>query len=237
MSLLPKEKSKKSTELSEQIMLIYGRPKIGKSTLCSCFPDALFIATEPGLRGLSVNKVNVTSWETFIDVFTEIAKGEHNYKTIVIDTADKMLKLIRDYVVKGAGVNSIGDLGHGKGYTESREILSETIDRMASLPYGLIFVSHCVTEVVETKLDKYNRWTITVGAEKDNDILMNLMDIILFMDSKIIGGEEVGVIHTKPSMNFDAGDKSMLLPTSIEFPPNNPAKAFEVIEKAFGGSK
>lgn len=233
MVLLPKEKSKKSVSLDEQIILVYGRPKIGKSTLCSLFKDAIFLATEPGLRGLNVNKVNVTSWQMFLDACAEIAKGEHKYKTIIVDTVDKMLTLIRNYVAEEAGVNSISEMDHGKGYTRSREILSEYLDKMASLPYGLVLVSHCIGEVIETATMKYNRWTITVGAEKDNDIVMNLMDIILFMDSKITNGEEVGIIHTKPSLNFDAGDKSKFLPKEIEFPLDKPEIAYQYIEKCF----
>lgn len=230
---LPTSISEKVNDLSKQIILIYGRPKIGKSTLCSKFPDALFLATEPGLRGLNVNKVNITSWSMFLDTCAEIAKGKHKYQTIIIDTIDKLITLIRKHVADEAGVDSIGDMGHGRGYTRSREILSEYLDKLANLPYGLILVSHSIMETVETKTSKYNRWTITAGAEKDNDIVMNLMDIILFMDSKIKGNEEIGVVHTKPSMNYDAGDKSMLLPNDIEFPPDKPEVVYEVIKKAF----
>jgi len=59
------------------------------------------------------------------------------------------------------------------------------------------------------------------------------MDIILFMDSDLKDGVEVGVIHTKPSLYYDAGDKSKLLPNDIEYPLDNPKVAFDVIRKRF----
>ena len=59
------------------------------------------------------------------------------------------------------------------------------------------------------------------------------MDIILFMDSEMKDGEEVGVMRTKPSLYWEAGDKSKLLPESIEFPPDKPEVVYEVIKKAF----
>ena len=63
---LPLERSKKVIELAKQVILVYGRAKIGKSTFCSNFPSALFLATESGLNQLEEFKVNITSWEKFL---------------------------------------------------------------------------------------------------------------------------------------------------------------------------
>ena len=147
---LPKEKSSKVTSLSEQIIMIYGRPKIGKSTLCSCFPNAIFLATEPGLKGLDVFKVNCTKWTEFLTACKEIKEGQHEFKTVIIDTVDKMLDLIQRHVCEEEKVDSIGDIPHGRGYTASRNILSQTLDKLAGLPYGLVLVSHCQTMKIET---------------------------------------------------------------------------------------
>ena len=102
MTMLPLQKSKIKEKLSEHVILVYGRPKIGKSTFGSYFEDAIFLATEP-LNDLEVFKVNVNSWNKplekdgenisggFLSVCFELAKKDHTYKTIIIDTIDNLV--------------------------------------------------------------------------------------------------------------------------------------------------
>ena len=78
---LPQELSKKVSSLSKQVMLVYGRPKIGKSTLCSKFDGALFLATEPGLSHFEIYKQDITTWLGFVQACKEIAEGKHNVRT------------------------------------------------------------------------------------------------------------------------------------------------------------
>ena len=233
---LPKTLSQKESELGKQIILVYGRPKIGKSTLCSKFDKALFLATEPGLNQLEVFKVNVTSWKGFMEACKEISEGNHEFKTIVIDTIDNLIPLIQAYVEEVNEVDYIGDIPHGKGWFLATQELRRVLTKLAMLPYGLILVSHSKQEEIETKTKKYNRFTIDLSGKNQNAVL-NLMDIILFMDSEMKGGEEIGVMRTKPSLYWEAGDKSKLLPEAIEFEPDKPEMVYDVIKKSFGGKK
>ncbi len=232
MTTLPTEKSKKNNNLSDQIILVYGRAKIGKSTLCSYFPDAVFLATEPGLNHLEVFKINITSWEGFLQACGELASGGHPYKTIIIDTVDNLITYCQDFVCKENGVGHVSELPHGRGWMLVTSEISRALVKLSSLPYGLIIVSHSKQEEIETKTAKFNSYTIDVSGKTQN-IIMNLMDIILFMDSQMIDGEEIGVVRTKPSLYWSAGDKSKLLAESIEYPLDNPKVAYDVIAKAF----
>jgi hypothetical protein len=231
---LPKVVSKKENDLAKQIILVYGRPKIGKSTLCSKFDKALFLATEPGLNQLEVFKVNITTWKGFMEACKEISEGNHEFKTIVIDTIDNLVPLIQAYVEEVNEVDYIGDIPHGKGWFLATQELRRVLTKLAMLPYGLILVSHSKQEEIETKTKKYNRFTIDLSGKNQNAVL-NLMDIILFMDSEMKGGEEIGVMRTKPSLYWEAGDKSKLLPDAIEFAPDKPEVVYDVIKKSFGG--
>jgi hypothetical protein len=233
---LPQTVSKKENDLAKQIVLVYGRPKIGKSTLCSKFDKALFLATEPGLNQLEVFKVNVTSWKIFMETCKEIAEGKHEFRTIVIDTIDNLIPLIQAYIEETNEVDYIGDIPHGKGWFLATQELRRVLTKLAMLPYGLILVSHSKQEEIETKTKKYNRFTIDLSGKNKNAVL-NLMDIILFMDSEMKGGEEIGVMRTKPSLYWEAGDKSKLLPDAIEFAPDSPEVVYDEIMKSFGGKK
>lgn len=231
---LPTQKTAKNNNLSDQITLIYGRAKIGKSTLCSYFDQALFIATEPGLNHLEVYRVDCNSWEKFLSTCAEIAKGQHEFKTIILDTVDNLITFCSDYVCRENGISHPSELPHGKGWGMITSEFNRAIVKLANLPYGLVIVSHSKSEEVETKTKKYSRTTIDVSGKNQN-VILNLMDLILFMDSEMKDGVEIGVVRTKPSIYFDAGDKSKLLPESIEYPLDNPKVAYDIIAGSFTG--
>ena len=213
--MLPVEKSKKVMELDKQVILIYGRAKIGKSTLASHFDKPLFLATEAGLNQLEVFKVNITSWETFLSACKEIAEGKHSFKTIVIDTIDNLLTFCSDWVCRKHNVNHPADLPHGKGWHFVTAELNRAMVKLSSLSYGLVLISHCDMEEVETKTKKYNRWTISISG-KNKRVFLNMADLILFIDSEMDrDGNERRLIRTKPSMYWEAGDRFGKLPETL----------------------
>lgn len=213
--MLPLERSKVVSDLSKQVLLIYGRAKIGKSTLCSKFERPLFLATEPGLNHLEVFKVNINSWEKFLEACKDIAGGKHEFSTIIIDTVENLIIFCSDYVCRENGISHPSELAHGKGWHLVTSELRRALVKLASLPYGLVFVSHSQLMEVETKTKKYSRFTIAVGG-KNKNIILNMTDIILFIDSETTkDGEERRLIRTKPSMFYEAGDRSNTLPETM----------------------
>jgi hypothetical protein len=234
MSLLPEGKTSINNKLEDQIMLVYGRPKIGKSTLCSNLDKALFLATEAGLNHLEVYKINIVNWESLLKVCAELAQGNDKFDTIVIDTVDNLVMYCSDYICKKLDVEHPGDLSHGRGWSAVTQELKRVLTKLSAMPYGLIMIGHSKQEEIETKTQKYNRFTLNIGG-KNCDVIKDMSDIILFMDSEMKDGDEVGVIRTKPSLYYDAGDRSKLLPENIEYPLSDPTKAYEIIQGKFKG--
>lgn len=212
--LLPLEKSKKELHLTKQVILLYGRAKIGKSTLASKFDNPLFLATESGLNHLEVFKVNINSWEKFCEACVEIASGKHQFKTIVIDTIDNLVVYCSDYICRQNKVGHPSEMPHGKGWHLVTSELTRVLAKLSNLPYGLIMVSHCELIEIETPSKKYTRWSISIGG-KNRNIFLNVADLILFIDSKVTDDKEVRFIRTKPSLYWEAGDRSNLLPAEL----------------------
>jgi len=225
--MLPVEKSSKVTDLSQQVILIYGRAKIGKSTLCSQFDSPIFLATEPGLKYLEVHKVNINKWEKFIEGCSDVAQGKHKFKTVIIDTVDELITFCSDWVCRENGIHHPSELPHGKGWHLVTSELRRALVKLAMLPYGLVLVSHSEIQEVETKTRKYTRYTIPVGG-KNKNIILNMCDIILFIDSEVSkDGGEKRLIRTKPSMFYEAGDRSGKLPEILPLDYKELAKYFQ----------
>lgn len=224
---LPTQKSEKVIDLAKQVILLYGRAKIGKSTFASNFPNALFIATEPGLNQLEVFKVSVNSWETFLEACKEVAKGDHKFQTVVIDTIDNLVTFCSDYICRLHSINHPADLPHGKGWSFITVELQRTLAKLSMLPYGLVFISHCDTEEIETKTRKYNRFTISLSG-KNRGLFINLADLILFIDSEMDkDGYERRLIRTKPSLYWESGDRMGVLPETLPLDYNELVKCFK----------
>ena len=179
---LPTEASKPVTELGKQSILLYANPKLGKSTFASKAPGALFFECEPGLNHLEVFKVPTYSWEAFLEACKLVAKGDHNFKTIVIDTVDNAFKMCSDYVCAKHGIEYEGDMGHGKGWALVKNEWHRVLTRLASLPYGLILISHAIDKTIETRTGEYTKTTPSL-PDRARNVVLGLVDIILFGDS------------------------------------------------------
>jgi hypothetical protein len=231
--VLPTEPSKPVTELGKQTILLYGAPKLGKSSFASKAPGALFFECEPGLNHLEVFKVPTYSWEAFLEACKLIAKGDHNFKTIVIDTVDNAFKMCSDYVCAKHGIEYEGDMGHGKGWALVKNEWHRVLTRLASLPYGLILISHAIDKTIETRTGEYTKTTPSL-PDRARNVVLGLVDIILFGDS-VAKKDTAGnvtierVVRTKPHPTYEAGDRTGRLPELLPLD-------YAAFSSAFSGS-
>ena len=227
---LPTEATKPVTELGKQTILLYGSPKLGKSSFASKAPGSLFFECEPGLNHLEVFKVPTYSWEAFLEACKLVAKGDHNFKTIVIDTIDNAFKMCSDYVCAKHGIEYEGDMGHGKGWALVKNEWHRVLTRLASLPYGLIMISHAIDKTIETRTGEYTKTTPSLPYRARN-VVLGLVDIILFGDS-IAKKDAAGnvtierVVRTKPHPTYEAGDRTGRLPELLPLDYEQFMKAF-----------
>jgi hypothetical protein len=216
---LPTQKTAPRTALRDLSILLYGPSKVGKSTFGSQAPDALFLATEPGLSALEVFQIPITSWEEFLSACGAIEAGEHPFKTIVVDTVDNLHRLIVDHTRAKLGIVHESDLGFGKAYGLINGELHRVLSKLAFLPYGLILVSHSEDREMTTRTGRVTR-TVPSLPEKARRIVLDLVDIIGFCD--LVEDTQDGravvqrVIRTKPNPRYEAGDRTGRLPGTLE---------------------
>ncbi len=213
---LPTERSKRTDDLSQQTILFYGPPKVGKSTIASRFPEALFFECEPGLNQLEVYKVPTYSWEDFLAACKLVASGEHGFKTIVIDTIDNAFKYCSDYTCGKHSIEYEGDMPHGKGWALVKNEWHRVLTRLASLPYGVVLISHAQDKTVETRTGEFTKTQPSL-PDRARNVVLGLVDMILYCDTvtrKDAAGNLIieRVIRTKPHPTYEAGDRTGRLP-------------------------
>lgn len=218
--LLPTAKTPPKPNLADLTVLTYGATKIGKSTWCSHADSALFLSTEPGLNSLEVFQIPIRSWEELLTACGEIAEGNHSFKTVIIDTVDNAYRMCADYVCRKFKVEHESDLGYGKGYALANGEFQRVLNKLAFMPYGLYLVSHSQEIEIETRTGKYTK-TVPTLPEKARKIVLGLVDMILYCDIEAVAGPEGKmlarrVMRTKPSLYYEAGDRTGRLPDVID---------------------
>lgn len=232
MTLLPVERTAPKADVSKEKILLYGAPKIGKSTFCAGADKAIFLATEQGLGHLDVFKVDIPDWVTLTAVLGEIAAGKHDYHTIVIDTIDNAWRFAEDYIRAKYGVDHESDLGYGKGWALISSEFTRVITKTSMLPYGLIMTSHSTQVDVDTRTGKVKR-TVPTIPERGRKTILGMADMILFCDQTTVTENNIPVerriIRTKPSFFWEAGDRTGCLPETI---PLNYAAFLQAYQQA-----
>jgi hypothetical protein len=222
--MLPTTKTKPKSSLSDLTALVYGPSKIGKSTWCSHADKAIFLATEPGLNALEVFQSPITCWEDLLKACAELAEGKHDFKTVIVDTVDILYRMCSEHICQKFKIEHESDLGYGKGYALINNEFQRVLTKLAFLPMGLIMISHSQEREIETRTGKMTRIVPTL-PEKARKLVTGLVDLVLFCDleSKKDGEDKTThqrVMRTKPSPNYDAGDRTGRLPEMIplDFP-------------------
>lgn len=205
---LPTEKTTPTLDVQTAKVLLFGPPKIGKTTLVANLdPDrTLFVATEPGLGALSVYAEPVRSWEEFRAIGPELHTGDHNFTTVAIDTVDELHKMCTDYVLKQLGVNYPGDLEFGKGWAAVTDEFRLRVGALSSLGLGVWFISHAKEEEIKQRIGTITKMvpTISGGARK---WLTGFVDFILYAGSEQTADGENRVLRTSATENFEAGGR------------------------------
>lgn len=216
-------------------ILIYGKTKIGKTTWAAGAKDALFLATEPGQNAQSVWLVKVDKWETLLQALKEVEAAPGRFSTVVIDTIDNAYVFCMQYVcrTKLGAIDHPADASFGKGFAAVNNEFRRVLLKLSSLDIGIILISHSQVKTIETKTSKHDLITTTL-PESARKIVLGLMDIVLLADLKIKqtkdGYQEKRIVHTKPSVSHDAGDRTGRLPDILPLD-------YQAFVKAFDASK
>ena len=160
---LPKTKVKASRK-SPKNMIIYGAPKIGKTTILSELDDCLIIDLEDGSDMVDALKVKVSSLKELGEAGKAIHEAKKPYKYIAIDTISKLeewceadAKVLymqtpmgKNFDTKNPGA-SVLSLPNGAGYLYLRIAYKKWMDRLNTLAPHVILVGHLNDKMLEKK--------------------------------------------------------------------------------------
>lgn len=203
---------------------------VHNSSFANRFPEAIFFECEPGLNHLEVFKVPTYTWDDFLAACKLVAQGGHSFKTIVVDTVDNAFKFCTEWVCAKHGIEYEGHMAHGKGWALVKNEWHRVLTRLASLPYGLILISHAVDKTIETRIGEYIKTQPSL-PDRARGVVLGLVDMILYGDA-VTRKDAAGnvtverVLRTKPHPTYEAGDRTGRLPEVLPLDYDAFVKAF-----------
>lgn len=228
------------------IMCLYGVEGIGKTTFAAGAPDPIFLPTEDGLTSVPGVHAFPTpeSWDDIREACGSLA-GDHNYKTLVIDTVDWLEPLLFAEIAVDQGKESIEDIGYGKGYVMAAEKFRRFMNNLDTLRkkknMTVLFLAHSAIKKYDAPdTDPYDRFGLKLNKHIAA-IVMEACDAVLFANwqvqvtkqdggfnrkiTKAIGESE-RVLYTSHSPTHDAKNR-FSMPDRIDLD----WKAFETAMK------
>ncbi|NJL78562.1 MAG: AAA family ATPase [Richelia sp. SM2_1_7] len=180
--ILPTEKVK-ATAINPKKLVIFSKPKTGKSSLVAQLENNLIIDLENGTDYIDALKVKANNFDELREIINALKQG-HNYSYITIDTITKLEDIILPYACMlykntTIGKNYKGDnvleLPKGAGYLYVREAFMNVINTFAKLVPNLILIGHLKDvdvekegkEITGKELDLTGKLKSILGADVD----------------------------------------------------------------------
>jgi hypothetical protein len=191
--------------------VIYGEPKVGKSTFASGAPDTIFLDLEGGIDALEVAKLRINNTEHFNKALDSLLEQDHDFKTVVIDSADWLERYIHEYICETAKARSITDksnqtTAYGNGYILAKNIFSGYLQKLDKLRnqkgMAIVMIAHSLVRKMEQPdTESYDSYVIKMH-EKASSLMTEWADILGFArlktlvnpDGKASSGERMLVL-------------------------------------------
>ena len=159
--VLPTKKVK-AERVNPKRLLVYSKPKTGKTTAFAGLEDNLILDLENGAEYVEALKVSIPDLQTLLDTGKAIKEANKPYKYVTVDTVTALEEMIMPLAVKlyrqtPMGKNYSGDnvttLPNGAGYLYIRQAFFQVLDFIDTLAPTIILSGHIKDKVVDDKGD------------------------------------------------------------------------------------
>lgn len=228
MGLLDNIKANKIPTTLQGNILIYGSPKMGKtSTIYGLYKEkALYLAFERGYLFIDgIMAIDITKPSDVQKIVRELkADNKQTFNTIVFDVVDIFAKMYETYTCQLNGVDELSRIAWGGGWSKWEQECDKVLQELERVGYNLVFISHATSKTMA----KYNEDGKEVEYEKMMPTcpkrILNLIakrcDHIFYIDQETEGGKSTRYLYTRDCEHHLAGSRVAKLPTRILLNPD-----------------
>lgn len=170
-------------------IVLYGTAGIGKTTFAAGAEAPVFIPTEEGLDAVDAQAFpQCKTFEEVIDAIAALICEEHDYKTVVLDSADWTERLVHARVAADNNVATIDAIGYGKGYKAAVDYWGQILDCLDVLRnekgMQVIMLAHSMIKRFDDPLsDPYDRYQLDLHSAVGS-VVTEWCDLLLFANQR-----------------------------------------------------
>lgn len=243
MHLWEVEKNVISRDLKGKYVLLYGKPKSGKTTAACSFPDAILLAFEKGYNAIgNAFPFDINKWSDYKMALRDLAdqRTKDRFKTVIIDTVSICWDMCEKFVCQQNGVQKISDIPWGAGYTACKKEFENSLRQITQLGYGVVLIAHSASRVEKTA-DGSDIEIISPDLPKRaSEVCNGIVDIIGYIGNEWVNGERKRWLYTRETPTLFAGSRFKYMPDKIPFSyeelVNAIADAIEMAEQKDGAT-
>ena len=210
-----------SRDLRGKYVMLYGKPKSGKTTAACAFPGAILFAFERGYNAIgNAYPYDITKWADYKFALRDLedARTKERFQTVIIDTISIAWDLCEQYICAQNGVQKIADIPWGGGYTACKKEFEGCLRKITQLGYGVVLIAHSASRI-EKDADGSEREIISPELPKRAaEICNGIVDIIGYIGSEYDKeGNSTRYLYTRETPTLFAGSRFKYLAPKIKF--------------------
>ena len=170
-------------------LVVYGTHGIGKSTFAAQAPNPVFIQTEEGLDAINVTAFPLCqSFDDIMEAISSLASEDHDFGTVVLDSADWAEQLVHKKVAADNNVATIDAIGYGRGYKAATDYWRQILDGFdhlrAEKNMQVIMLAHTQVKRFDDPLaDPYDRYQLDLHHGSAS-LISEWCDILCFANQQ-----------------------------------------------------
>ena len=219
---------------------LYGDNGTGKSTLAASAPNPIFLDCEGGSAHIVTNRypfrVNADgsvppggyvprSYAEVMSAIDDLINNPHEFKTLVIDTADKLESMIWSFMIerdsgpsaknRDTALDSIESYGYGKGYqmaVDEWRALCAKLDRLRmARGMDVVLVAHSLVKAFKNPVGPdFDRYQPALH-DKASGFLKGWVDVVGFVRHDVDAAKIPGTGKNARAKGFSTGRRMLML--------------------------
>jgi hypothetical protein len=206
---------KSSGHTRQPIIVIYGVPGVGKTTLAGGTPDPVALWIEKGSGRLKIPGWEIETYQEVLEAISALYNEEHDRKTLIVDSLDWLEKLIWDETCTRNSWQTLEDPGYGKGYMAALRVWEEFLQGIQDLRNDrgmmVVLIAHSEIKRFDSpETEPYDRYQIKLHAKAAAKVSESA-DVVGFINFRVSVAKADGGFNKKIARGVGGGQRVLHL--------------------------
>ena len=235
---LPTENSKppKANEVPKNYsMVLFGQPKVGKTTLATEFPNSILLECENGgAEYIACKKIDIQNL-TELRESHKLLMSNETFETVIIDSIDKVAEWTEDEICKSLKLSSMFVGKFGSQWGEYKLKILKIINAFLMLNKKVIFIGHLKKAETNGNGGIINPKTINIYGQTAMQIISTVSNVGYMFAKEGTDKKIKRYLSFKAGEMVESGSRCPAISDKvIELPLGKGYKAFEKCFAEYG---